>query len=303
MTNFDLLERFVESRDYEEEPIIAAFGYGSGVFRQSANPNTVIDMFFVVKDARNWNLSNIENNPNDYSLTGRIMLTNFDLNRMKKLTGVTYQHNVPFDGERFKYGVVNESRFLRNLRLWDSFFIPGRFQKPIQIVRGTEATNQAMEQNRESVLLTALMTLPVGEHSLKDLYTQICGLSYHGDIRMAFAEDPNKIKNIVDSNYFKLFEMYGASNRFFHTLDDGKIVIDYDELWNSLQELPDYLFNYLIDNGYLHRSHEEISEGIRKYLAKVNRRDSIAQPITGLITVGPISSACYLGQKIKKRFH
>ena len=56
-------------------------------------------------------------------------------------------------------------------------------------------------------VVAILPVLPVFQMLLK----AVCGLSYHGDIRMAFAEDPHKIGRIVmgsreglEANYLPL---------------------------------------------------------------------------------------------------
>ena len=43
---------------------------------------------------------------------------------------------------------------------------------------------------------------------LQDLFAIIVGLSYQGDIRMAFAEDARKVQRIVDGSYMGLQAMY-----------------------------------------------------------------------------------------------
>ena len=302
MNNFKLLERFLESRKNEGSQITGAFGYGSGVFKQIGNTPSVIDTILIVKDAKSWHQYNMKKNPKDYSFTGKIALKVIDLNKIKCLTGVTYQYNIPFENAKFKYGIIEENRFLHNLRAWDKLFIPGRFQKLILPIKSNSDIDEAIERNRKSAIQIALLTLPQGTHSLKDLYTQLCSLSYKGDIRMLFAENPNKIKNIAESNFIELFKLYGTSNEFFYTLDDGTISINYDVLYDSMHLLPASVFEYLYDNGYLVGGLPKIKERIQKYLVGVNRKDSIAQPVTGLLTIGPIASVNYVGQKIYKRF-
>ena len=60
-----------------------------------------------------------------------------------------------------------------------------------------------------AVLLVALLTLPMNHNKLIDVYTGICGLSYLGDTRMKFAENPRKVLNIVEGSYDSLNEIYG----------------------------------------------------------------------------------------------
>lgn len=49
-------------------PMTWAFGYGSGVFRQSNHSShNMIDLIFVVDDLERWHADNIARNPLDYS--------------------------------------------------------------------------------------------------------------------------------------------------------------------------------------------------------------------------------------------
>ena len=303
MNNTELLARFTESRENDASEIIGAFGYGSGVFKQEGNNPSAIDLIFVVNNPHDWHKANMEVNPSDYSLTGRMVLKSFDLNQIKALTGVTYQYNIHFEKAKFKYGIVGERRFLKNLRQWDRFFIPGRFQKPILQIRSNKYIDNAIETNRNYALLVALMTMQTSTPTLRDLFVQICGLSYKGDIRMLFAENPNKINNIVDSNFAEFCSIYGTKTKYYHTEQDGKLVIYYDEVFADMWDLPDKLFEYLYSHDCMRSTYPEIRTGIEKYLTHLNKKDSIAQPFTGILTIGPKSSFGYLRQKIKKRFN
>ena len=126
-----LLEEFVKSRE-NEITTVAAFGYGSGVFKQRGNDTekSMIDTIFVVKDAKSWHKENKKRNPRDYSLSAKILLGNINFERIAGLTGVTYQTNIPFQNHKFKYGVIGEQTFLTQMESWNRFFLPGRFQKP-----------------------------------------------------------------------------------------------------------------------------------------------------------------------------
>ena len=70
------IKEFVENRP----EVIAAYGYGSGVFKQSGynqNEQKQIDLIFVVDDLKKWHLANIEKNPNDYSYIGKYFFNAF----------------------------------------------------------------------------------------------------------------------------------------------------------------------------------------------------------------------------------
>ena len=132
----------------------------------------------------------------------RIILKYFDLNSIKLSTGLTYQSHIEFMERKFKYGVIRKDRFVNAMQGdYNSFFIQGRFQKPVYTIFSTNEIDEAIDKNRDLALLIALLTLNKDKPTLMDLYQQICNLSYNGDIRMLFAENPNKVENIVNGSY------------------------------------------------------------------------------------------------------
>lgn len=303
MSKVNLLESFAESRDNEESPLVAAFGYGSGVFKQKNHTASMIDTIFVVNDPKKWHKQNMKRNPKDYPLTGKIMLKIFNLNKIKYLTGVTYQSFIPFGGKMFKYGVISESRFIKNLQVWDHFFIPGRLQKPVFVMKTNPIIEDAMRQNRENALLAVILTLQSGDVTLTDLYVQLCGLSYRGDIIRTVFEKKKKRENTVKGSFDDFVNIYGKENKFFHTEHDQKIIIHYDAVLAAVEQLPEGLYNYLNKNGYFQESWKKIGIGINNYLTFRNLKDStLAQPITGLMTTGLPKSLIYSAQKLIKRF-
>ena len=304
METKELLEYFVNSRDNRGK-IIAAFGYGSGVFKQKGyklQDHPMIDTIFVVDNPHLWHQENIKNNPNDYSRFGKITLKYFDVNSIKKATGVTYQSDIQFMDHTFKYGIIGKQKFIDSMwGDWNNFFIQGRFQKPIYTIYSTEEIDDAIRENRDLALFVALLTLKQERPTLIDLYHQICNLSYQGDVRMLFAENPNKVNNIVQGSFNQFLDMYGMENQYFYTKPNGEIVINKDLIYGTLSLLPNNLYEYLQKNGYPVNNPHLIATLLEEKMAKINRRDSIIQPLTGLLTVGPIKSLSYLGAKMKKK--
>lgn len=300
----NILKKFVDSRNNEGR-IIAAFGYGSGIFKQkgySLQEKPMIDTIFVVENPLVWHRENIKNHPDDYSKGARIILKYFNLNAIKKATGVTYQCGIPFQGQTFKYGIISEERFIDAMwGNWDSFFIQGRFQKPTYTIVSNDSIDKAIKENHDLALFVALLTLDVEHPTLTDLYTQICSLSYQGDIRMYFAENPNKVKNIVEGSFKQFYEMYGDHNIFFTTGQDGELIINYDLLYSSLSSLPETLYDYIEKQKCPLKNRQLISILIKKKLAQINRKDSLIQPSFGLLTVGTSRAAEYFKRKVKKK--
>lgn len=292
----NLLEGFVSSRE-NEVPIIAAFGYGSGVFKQKGNDEakSIIDTIFVVDDAKKWHRENKKRNPSDYSMSARILLGRINFERIAGLTGITYQTNINYENHQFKYGIIGEQAFITQMETWDKFFLPGRFQKPVYPIRTTDTIDKAINSNRKIALLVSLLTIPENDRTLRGLFINLCSLSYLGDIRMLFVENPNKVINIVDAEFSLLSEIYGKSNNFFTVLENGELNINYVEVLDELYRiLPPYLNKYL-------NNLETLQHNLIHHIQKKNRIESITQPLVGISTIGPVASFQYVKQKMAKR--
>jgi hypothetical protein len=298
MQEIQLLQDFIHSRE-TKEGIVAAYGYGSGVFKQKGytiSKKPMIDSIIVVKDSVNWHRENKKENPKDYHFGSKIIFGNINLERISFLTGVTYHTHIAFQDRLFKYGIVNEETFLRQMKTWNSFFLPGRFQKPVLPIKETEQIKDAIFENRRMALLVGLLTLPRTEMTLKGLYTHICSLSYLGDIRMLFVENPNKVNNIVEAEFSLFEEIYGRENEYFFTNENDDIFIHYEKL---LEDMDTYLPEAFSD--VIHEQNPYPSDQIYRYLKKTNHFESIVQPMVGILTNGPVVSLKYMHEKILKK--
>lgn len=299
MKNEKKIKEFVLKRP----KVKAAYGYGSGIFKQTGYTNKdkpQIDLILVVKDLKKWHLENIKKNPKDYSFIGRLFYKHVSITHLKGKTGVTYLSNIEEDGNVYKYGTIEEKDLLNYLDTWESFYIPGRFQKRILSIVESKNISNRNKKNRESVLLTALLTLSNSNHQLIDVYTQICGLSYLGDTRMKFAENPRKVLNIVEGSYNNFLEIYGSGNDYFKINKNGEVKINQEKLLSSINKLPNCLYQHLQKNIEEYNL-EIIKKQILEYFTRLNRLESSQQTIKGLWTNGPIRSLKYAFQKILKK--
>ncbi len=295
----DEIKQFIERRP----EVKGAYGYGSGVFKQSGYSTTdkpQIDLIFAIDDLKKWHLENMKLNPKDYSFMGKIFFKNAPIAKLKGTTGIVYLSNIYEDGKVYKYGTIEEKDLENYLNTWESFYLPGRFQKAILPVIESKKITEANEKNRASVLLTALLTLPEDRHQLIDIYTQICGLSYLGDTRMKFAENPRKVLNIVEGSFDSLKEIYGTSNQYFKTNKQDEVTINDKKIMQDINLLPEYLIKYLGDD--IHSNDKEIiSMKILEYFTELNKKESSMQTIKGLYSNGFTRSIQYASQKVLKK--
>lgn len=294
------IKSFIEKRP----KVQGAYGYGSGIFRQSGyttKDRPQIDLILVVDDLKEWHKENMMRNPHDYSFIGKLFFKYASIDRIKGCTGIVYLSNIMQNGLVYKYGTIEESDLLSHLEKWDSFYVPGRFQKRILTVVENQVITKSNDENRKNVMCTALLTLPVDKNRLIDVYTQICGLSYLGDTRMKFAENPRKVLNIVEGSYDSFEEIYPLANPYCVLNDDGTISIDRVKLLEEIHNLPDSLVEYVCDTISDDGDLIVIQNKILEYFTNINKKESIRQTFKGLCTNGIVRSIKYASKKIIKK--
>ena len=282
------MKDFIKEFLNERPEVVAAFGYGSGVFKQlgyDSKEKPQIDLILIVNDMKLWHKENIKKNPKDYSFIGRNFFLNSSIDEIKGITGITYQSNIEYKGHLFKYGIIEYGDFVRHMQTWDSFYVPGRFQKPILTIKSNNFIDELILQNRRNACKVGLLCL--NNKDLKDLYLTICNLSYSGDTRMKVAENPKKVDNIVGASYDKFNEMYNFNDLYQKNGERIEYEIDIDELPSSLEK-------YIKDD----RTKEKVME----YLSDLNRKESSLQTMKGIKTNGIIKSLRYGLAKVLKKF-
>lgn len=282
------MKDFIKEFLNERPEVVAAFGYGSGVFKQlgyDSKEKPQIDLILIVNDMKLWHKENIKKNPKDYSFIGRNFFLNSSLDEIKGITGITYQSNIEYKGHLFKYGIIEYGDFVRHMQTWDSFYVPGRFQKPILTIKSNNFIDELILQNRRNACKVGLLCL--NNKDLKDLYLTICNLSYSGDTRMKVAENPKKVENIVGASYDKFNEMYNFNDLYQKNGERSEYEIDIDELPSSLEK-------YIKD--------DKTKEKVMEYLSDLNRKESSLQTMKGIKTNGIIKSLRYGLAKVLKKF-
>lgn len=293
-------EKIVEFIEKRPE-VKAAYGYGSGVFKQSGytdKDKPQLDLILVVDNLKDWHLKNIKLNPKDYSFTGKVFFKNASESKLKGKTGITYLSNIEEGNLVFKYGTIELKDLEKYLTTWESFYLPGRFQKAVYPIKENKDLTKKIELNRQNALLTALLTLPEDKKNLIDIYVQICGLSYLGDTRMKFAENPRKVLNIVEGSLDAFKEIYKTENEYFEINKNDEVAIEYDKLLNDIDKLPSSLLEYL---GNDNKNKEEVCEKILSYFTKLNKEESTKQTIKGIYTNGIVRSVKYASKKVLKK--
>lgn len=278
------------------------YGYGSGVFKQaSSSGKPLTDVIFLVDDIKQWHLDNMKLNPKDYSLIGKLYISKSSISKIKGVNGITYFSEINGGEYTFKYGVIEVLDFINGLDTWNNMFMAGRFHKPVMEIDSEEDIRASIEYNRKCALMVACLFSESISTSV-EIYNKLCGLSYIGDARMAIAENPHKVENIVLGSYGKLEEIYPLNEEYLIRLDEGLYQIDHDKLLKRIYDLPEGLLEYLEDMGTDLTDIDMVRINIYEYLTNKNRVESRAQILQGVKTNGIIRSVPYALAKVKKRF-
>ncbi len=286
MTPKENILEFIKSRP----KTVGIVGYGSGIKPQRGQENRKlqIDLIVIVNDLKNWHKQNIKMNKKDYSFSSRLFFKYAKVNWLKAGGKICYMTYLPFNGSKYKIGTIELADFLNDLKSWETFYMAGRMQKPILIAQATEEVEQAIEYNRYAALSTT--QLLIGENKIDKLefYMTLAGLSYIGDTRMGIAENPDKVKNIVEGSLESYEELYGAKLK----AEGNNFILDNNI---NIETLPDDL------NEFLQQKDANIPNLISEFLTTKNKSQSTSQTIKGLFTTGPIKSIKYVYEKLKRK--
>lgn len=290
------MEEYIKDFLNQRPDVLAAYGYGSGVFIQKGykeEDKRQIDLILVVDNQKKWHEENIRLNKDDYSFFGREVVKNASPRFFKGKTGAIYLSNVFFKGHEIKYGTVEKETLLNALNTWSSYYFPGRFQKPVLPIKVNEEIEISLQKNRFYGLLVSAL-LSEANCSLKDLFLTLCSLSYIGDIRMAFAENPRKVENIVDGSFATLQYLYK---------DELKTIIQYKKEIDNTSDVTKFLkmLPVSLQSELTTTDKELVKTEIKTFLACKNKWESLDQTIRSFETNGPSKSLKYGLAKIKKR--
>ncbi|GAA6026530.1 hypothetical protein JCM8202_005441 [Rhodotorula sphaerocarpa] len=209
-------------------PIRYAFAYGSGVFQQKGYTNEdkpLLDFVFAVSHPSHWHAINMQQHPEHYSYTMRLLGSNAVAWMQEKGLGaeVWFNVDVEINGKILKYGVISVDALCRDLLDWETLYISGRTQKPVRILHDDARVRLANQVNLASALRAALLLLPE-EFTEIELFEEIAGLSYRGDFRMRVGENPHKVRNIVAAQLPAFRSLYGGLIKSFwksvHTIGE-----------------------------------------------------------------------------------
>ena len=284
----------------DRDNIIAAYGYGSCFSHQSGyseDTKKSIDLIFVVDDIKKWNKNNFKLQENDYSRYTKAMFNVLPKRVLTSGTSVIYNVVTGRYDVDFKYGLIEKERLIHDLYSWDHFYICGRMQKPTYVIKGNSEIDGAIEYNRKSALLVSLLMIDQDIVRIDDLLEMICRLSYMGDVRTLFAENPNKVRNIVNGSKELLMDMY-LNSEYIYDIKGQHLFINMDKVYSDKKYLPHHLVEYC---EKIYKKKSNITYCLEKYIKSKNIKESMIHPIKQFSVSGFSTCKKYMSEKMKKK--
>lgn len=294
--------------------IDSSFAYGSAIFGQKGDTNyrkNMVDMVLVVNDPEQWHKDNLARNPYDYSLIRHLGSKFVSYVGNRTSVGIMYNPMIKHENLSFKYGVISRSKLVDDLTNWNHLFVAGRLQKPVLWLKNSKFVDEALQLNLQYALSVALLMQPrVFEE--RQLYRDLCCLSYDGDIRTLFGWDRNKPTRIVDANmehFRKLYLPILTKLPTYVTYDAPTGSLLKDGRLNSmvLERLPKPLIGTLKRNFNVNDMKElckvesnRLNAALKSTLRGIVLRSSSIQAIKAFFTTSLTKSLLYSKEKFRK---
>ncbi|WOK93205.1 phosphatidate cytidylyltransferase, mitochondrial [Canna indica] len=302
--------------------------YGSSLLPNNNDKTSMVDYILGVADPIQWHSENLERNRHHYS-KWMARLGPKAINCVADGIGVGVHFNpfVVWRDKMIKYGVVRMHDLAMDILTWDRFYLSGRLHKPVQVLIDNWDIQKVNLINLKAATSASLLLLPA-KFSEEDLYAKICSLSYMGDLRMLFAEDKNKVKNIVRGSFTLFQSMYkplvqeyaaegllkipsdshidqyeqdcGLSATSYHFFSlpstiqdclDMKLKTDTSEMLASVE---------IVKPHTTIASREVAARCLTKALRHVVMASSARQAISGLVATGGVNATRYFARKLCK---
>ncbi|RHY92730.1 hypothetical protein DYB37_004052 [Aphanomyces astaci] len=316
-------------------PVDFAMGYGSAVFQQSGHNDStsMIDLVLAVEDPLAWHTEQLQRHPEHYSGIKHLGPEAIVYVQENFGAGCYYNTLVPVPGSSqlstfppcvqrhptfsclVKYGVVKTSTLCHELTEWPTLYLSGRMHKPVNIITSTPAIDAAASTNLTNALHLAILGLPetFTEEQLfmvllKFAITKIAGISYWGDFRMVFGENPKKVRNIVHGSLDKFKQLYQPqidTSTFVCRLHGSNLQSDMSpEARNAmLLGLPHNITCRLSEKSRLKVTQTPHGKKLLKFaVSAVVGQYSRTQSLKGIATAGGIKTLVYVWQKLSRTY-
>ena len=295
----------IESLKQDMPDTVAVIGYGSGIYKQtgySPEEKPDKDVIVVVDDFKDFLIEDFEKNPNHFSddFDKHILLRKKEKEKFYSNVGcLKFYH----DNIHFKAMVISKKALEDDMNTWKYFGMAGRLTKPILYQNIPDKLEEAIQTNREKILITALLLNPNDKLTPNELYNTISRLTYMYDFRTIVpGEKKSKSEDIVNGAYDFFEKTYGQSDII--SINNG--IIHNPHPIEQIYFLPDNLKKYIIKSltryDFDRESIQKISKAVNNYFRKTNFPNSIRLALSSSTTLGKKETIKHGLSKVKRHF-
>ena len=297
MDNLEIIEKL--KNDLPQ--VLAVIGYGSGIYKQTGynqNEKPDKDVIIVTEDFKDFLIEDYEKNPHHFSddFDKHILIKKKEKDKFYSNVGCLkfYHNNI-----HFKAMIISKKALEEDLKTWKYFGMSGRLTKPILYGNISQDLDKAIQNNRNNILITALLLNKQNTLTPNELYNTISKITYMYDFRTILpGEKKSKAKDIVNGAYNFFEQTYGTS-----LLIQRKSNIIYNNHpIEYIDKLPDNLKKYIYDNLKNKEDLEKLSKIIENYFRKTNFPNSIRLALSSTATLGKKETIKHGLSKVKRHF-
>ena len=297
MDNLEIIEKL--KNDLPQ--VLAVIGYGSGIYKQTGynqNEKPDKDVIIVTEDFKDFLIEDYEKNPHHFSddFDKHILIKKKEKDKFYSNVGCLkfYHNNI-----HFKAMIISKKALEEDLKTWKYFGMSGRLTKPILYGNISQELDKAIQNNRNNILITALLLNKQNTLTPNELYNTISKITYMYDFRTILpGEKKSKAKDIVNGAYNFFEQTYGTS-----LLIQRKSNIIYNNHpIEYIDKLPDNLKKYIYDNLKNKEDLEKLSKIIENYFIKTNSPNSIQLALISTATLGKKETIKHGLSKVKRHF-
>ena len=297
MDNLEIIEKL--KNDLPQ--VLAVIGYGSGIYKQTGynqNEKPDKDVIIVTEDFKDFLIEDYEKNPHHFSddFDQHILIKKKEKDKFYSNVGCLkfYHNNI-----HFKAMIISKKALEEDLKTWKYFGMSGRLTKPILYGNISQELDKAIQNNRNNILITALLLNKQNTLTPNELYNTISKITYMYDFRTILpGEKKSKAKDIVNGAYNFFEQTYGTSL----LIQRRSNIIYNNHPIEYIDKLPDNLKKYIYDNLKNKEDLEKLSKIIENYFRKTNFPNSIRLALSSTATLGKKETIKHGLSKVKRHF-
>lgn len=297
MDNLEIIEKL--KNDLPQ--VLAVIGYGSGIYKQTGynqNEKPDKDVIIVTEDFKDFLIEDYEKNPHHFSddFDKHILIKKKEKDKFYSNVGcLKFYHN----SIHFKAMIISKKALEEDLKTWKYFGMSGRLTKPILYGNISQELDKAIQNNRNNILITALLLNKQNTLTPNELYNTISKITYMYDFRTILpGEKKSKAKDIVNGAYNFFEQTYGTSL----LIQRRSNIIYNNHPIEYIDKLPDNLKKYIYDNLKNKEDLEKLSKIIENYFRKTNFPNSIRLALSSTATLGKKETIKHGLSKVKRHF-